>query len=560
MSATPMTAFEQFSNGIAARYLQTVVVLDDEAYFQERERELLTSDKDTQAISELQEPDPHLTAETKSVNSADDVRAPSVSHQLDAKILIDSFALEGLVCAVLAPGVGEDLEEHTALTAKNADIVVLDWQLGKDDGTKAMAVLKRILMEDGKRGGRLRLLAIYTGEQDLLNRCVAPVKVALPELASVANDPLVLQTSHARLLFLTKSLGGTRNASGEIDETQLPKVLISEFTRMTQGLLSNAAMAALAAIREDCHKVLSRFNSRLDCAYLSHRILLKSPEDAQQFAIDLVADELRTILEAHSIATEVMSCDVLNQFVEHCAKAGVAFNVRKQQQPGNAELSSISQEQLITALSKGIEEVTAGNNTTPWGSKGHLHKRIHTLLNPDADVGLRGHCEFARLSALRREAFGQARTGETWIPGLDLGTIVADDQHNYFLCLQPPCDCVRLSCGIETPFVFAPFTLSDEVFDLVVCDGQEKDVFLKFDPAPFRTKVFHFIPGESARVEAQIVDGSRRFQYKKPTDGYLVWIADLRLAFALRLVQRVSNQLSRIGLDEFEWQRKYATK
>lgn len=40
--------------------------------------------------------------------------------------------------------------------------------------------------------------------------------------------------------------------------------------------------------------------------------------------------------------------------------------------------------------------------------------------------------------------------------------------------------------------------------------------------------------------------------------GKLTWIAELRPVIAQRLIHRVTMQLSRVGVDEFEWQRRFA--
>ena len=52
-----------------------------------------------------------------------------------------------------------------APATKRADIVILDWWLNNDNGEKTMSILKDILESDAD--SRLRLIAVYTGEQDI---------------------------------------------------------------------------------------------------------------------------------------------------------------------------------------------------------------------------------------------------------------------------------------------------------------------------------------------------------------------------------------------------------
>jgi len=52
---------------------------------------------------------------------------------------------------------------------KQADIVILDWQLGDDTPDRALALLRELLTGSMDQNA-LRLVAIYTGEPDLGRR------------------------------------------------------------------------------------------------------------------------------------------------------------------------------------------------------------------------------------------------------------------------------------------------------------------------------------------------------------------------------------------------------
>ena len=179
---------------------------------------------------------------------------------------------------------------------------MLDWHIANDSGAAATGIIEGILADDKKRGGRLRLIVIYTGEQDLRGKCLTPLQTKISSLTPVDENDLALQNGDTRIIFVKKGSGSEKKDG--IEEGELPEMLLKEFAAMTLGLLANAAMASISAIRLDTHRVLARFHRRLDGPYLAHRALLKSPEDAEQFAIDLVSDEIRHVLESGRVGRQ----------------------------------------------------------------------------------------------------------------------------------------------------------------------------------------------------------------------------------------------------------------
>ena len=73
--------------------------------------------------------------------------------------------------------------------------------------------------------------------------------------------------------------------------------LADEFGSMTTGLLRTVALAGIATIRENAHKILARFDQTLDAAYLGHRILLPHPPDAEDHLVAALGSELLSVLE-----------------------------------------------------------------------------------------------------------------------------------------------------------------------------------------------------------------------------------------------------------------------
>ena len=72
------------------------------------------------------------------------------------------------MCGVYRPDSGDEPVGLATKAAQHADIVIIDWFLDASrTGGKAKDIVKSILRRDSSEHGRLRLLAIYTGEGNL---------------------------------------------------------------------------------------------------------------------------------------------------------------------------------------------------------------------------------------------------------------------------------------------------------------------------------------------------------------------------------------------------------
>ena len=135
MDANGSRPFTELSTWNVAKFLQTVVVVDDKAHLEPRPTKY-----ENTSVSEANEGGvggsgrPHsglVSPERGAVDSSPD------AEDLDAKTLVDGFAKEGIACAVLRPDSEDDLTTQATMVAAFADIVVLDWILDRDNGEKA---------------------------------------------------------------------------------------------------------------------------------------------------------------------------------------------------------------------------------------------------------------------------------------------------------------------------------------------------------------------------------------------------------------------------------------
>jgi Response receiver domain len=564
--AAAVPAFIELTNQVVSRFLQTVLVVDDEAFIQRSE--LITPPG-----VDLREPGPRgevdAMPDSPATNLPDAKRPPSTGHLLDAKVLVDAFAEHGLVCAVMAPAAAEELIPQIERVAAATDVVVLDWKIAKSNGDIALTAIARIVQADREHGGRLRLILIYTGEPDIENiRDTVATRFRQPAEASSKS----IQIDNVRIAFRRKAGGKEVSTDSEIVEKDLPAAIRDEFVAFVGGLLPNAAMTAIAAVREQAHRVLRRFSGKLDGAYLSRRMLLPVPSDAETYLFDLIGDELKTLFDDQFIAATCIGAEVVFDYINWKNAEGSMWKLDK-------EAQSIPAEEVKRALIEGIDRC----DKNIWKTT-KIHEKIHSLLHETPAIGEDAHLRFSALSSLRRDVTYSPLQKPP--PFLTLGTLLSldEDVHegpdeegnaqskagqqgpaperetvtSYYVCLQPLCDCLRLASGEKRPFLFGALKLADKNFDLVVPSIDKGLLRLKFVSTPFKSEHVRFTgeahgvvlasPNESGHSWAFVDVDGRRFQ----------WLGELRDPFAQRFIQRLASQLGRVGLAEFEWQRRHA--
>ena len=149
-----------------------------------------------------------------------------------------------------------------------------------DDGELAFEIIKEILIRDEAIGGRLRLIAIYTGNRnsaDILGQNCSETECSRKVCTTKSKTTAVLLSNSTglRLVWREKSMGNDKLVDA-VSETQLPKVLLDEFAKLSNGLLSNVALATISSMRDTTHHVLRKFQSELDAPFLHHRASLKN--------------------------------------------------------------------------------------------------------------------------------------------------------------------------------------------------------------------------------------------------------------------------------------------
>lgn len=561
------SSFQELSRQTASHFIQTVVIVDDQASFEES-----LQDKPTL----LQSPPQRLTQASKEADILDkeglvvhpskigpEIPSPptpgndsqDISHKLDAKRIIDSFVDEGIVCSVIKPSQDEPTDKITKLLCKS-DIVILDWLL-HNDSDKTIEFITEVLAADSKQGNRLRLIIILTGETEPDKIIDKIIKISSLSKDTDTQPDKLLITKGNFLRILVKVKPQTKVTSEKFKFRlstfdEIANIVINEFTHLTSGLVSNVAIESVSKIRENTHRLLARFHRDLDIPYLTHRILLPQTEDSQEHLTDLIASELRLIVDQVNTSKltgkEAIQLWVTDYESRFCPDKDAWKDLLD---------NDYSKELLSTLLQEGLSDSTI-EKINPHISKSKTEKAIKSgfksfsqILCGEVVKSNQLDSEFAVITSLGR-FFGNLFEHPI---KLTQGTLVLlESTEIYLLCKQPRCDSVRLDSKRAFPFI--PLNISDQGFNLVV--PSDKDyIRLKSNAKPFELLMISFEPDPASKTVIASVSEDK-YYFSDIEGKRYQWIAELKRDHTQRIANNFASLLSRVGLDESEWLRRHS--
>jgi hypothetical protein len=465
--------------------------------------------------------------------------------------LVESFAREGMVCALYEPKAEfpSGNESEIFRLCERADVLILDWDLFGEDGKNILPLITNLIDQSQSTiPHHTRLCAIYTNK---------------PDLARVANA--VYESLQARGLksqpvqqVTTLIAGATRvvvwgkpdvvgrppdSKSLEVREEELADHVINEFATMHRGILPSYALHGMASVRRNSKRILDKFHSDMDGEFLLHRAVLLANEDAFEQLPEILAEEVLAVLLEDQVQPAV-SEDIANERAN-------ALDLGKLDWP-EVQHKNIPQRQEIARrfLGGGAAAIAAEYpkfkpDELPFPkfhqemgcNKTHADKRLAALFN----------------SRTRYEGSNP--------PSLGLGAIVRSDRlkmpPKYSLCLMPVCDSMRLKHGEGRTTAFPFWTLENvdgrKGLGFVVQTNEDTYVDLLVTGKP-RDMLWtdRFAPGPSGTVLATEENSSFRFRGE---GSNLEWVAQLKPAHAQRIALYIGQAFSRVDVLEAEWLR-----
>ena len=530
--------FEQMSRSVVEGFLQSVVIVDDLAHLH------LDSDE---PVGPLKVPGYQVSSATKEPEVS--VNPPGVP--LDAKTVIDKFAEIGSVCGVICPRKDETkLQVRVVKAAKRADIVVLDWKIDDSNGDSTLGIMRQILEEE-RPVERLRLIAIYTGEPGL-QEIAESVKKILDDIYGGGGPPMAssfcLEKGPLRIVILAKKGGlidGVPDFQDQVvGEGQLADRLVDEFTEMTSGLLCNVGLAGISAIREKAHRVLAKFNKNLDAAYLGHRVLLPHPPDAEDHIVEALGSELLSVLEEDRVG-EYSDINSIHAWLFAAGNEGLGlFNPQRVPELSDCQCCI----ELLKNVMNGREETNLSKKC-----QSRLGKYSTNVFAADADTAKFANRRLAVLLSLKSRYTIDC-------PRLTSGTILSAEDgkcSEYFLCVQPKCDSVRLSTDSGFPLLPLKKAGSSGKDSRLVLELESGNwVQLKFNAKPSELIIQAFKPRKCPPKDVVAKKCQGGFYFEDIQGRKYRWIAELKNEHALRVAGEIAGSLARTGPNDSEWLRR----
>lgn len=590
---------------LAQNYLQTVVILDD--------RLVASSRRTSSDVGVLDEPLPedYEDADDYRQESVDDAPAGVVEEEqspaasgppasgpvavvteeggsdpisgeddeedehggVDGLALVDEFAQIGLVCSLISPPEGEDFAERAAAAvrrlAQRADAFIFDWRLYGDAGGLVRELIAELLKPSDPRMARVRMIVVYTsqpGRADIRDLIAEHLTAA--DVVTIAHGNPMAGSDGAAYLegdgFRVSVVGKPRSITGAttpaghiVEAAQLPRWLVDEFAHVSSGLLQGVALEALSALRDNANHLLARLGPHVDPAFVSHAYLTGT---GQEFAVQLVNQELETLVVG---AIQAQTAD----------SASLADWVR-----GRIEADGFTPQ-----LAAGTAHLEVEGDTDFWLD--HLSNRMEKFVKkplPVKDGDPTKVSGFATVTSLfvdpqtaeHADMFMGAMSslGRTLLdplystPSLHLGTVLRDDNDEYWLCLQPLCDSVRVPPE-GRPFPLSPLrkVSSSEEFELVIpippgAPGPGDPTELRWSKFKRKTQPYWTtmpaFAGDANGVVRPSGDSPDQWRLTSMDGADYAWIAELRPGHGQRIANFNAGQISRVGLDESEWLRK----
>lgn len=436
--------------------------------------------------------------------------------------LVQAFLDQDVVCSVLKPKKGEDITDRAVRGANIADLVILDWYL-YDEGEAATEAIKNILRDPH----RLTVIVIYTD-------------ASLTEVVDHLNDQcdvkivsdFVLRQEAIWILVFNKfsipQMGAEAKRTAE--PSDLPRMICDDLEEHFGGLVPELAFSGINTIRLSVPRILATFDSSLDAPLLAHRALLPDTSDAGPQFIRLLTSEFEATL-MESTLTDLLDEDAISERLEQS-------DIVKVPQILSESLKGNSAEE---ALALGFAKLDLNDN------------KLDKLLAPLVEafgVGREPHESLAILMSSTQ--FGDIT------PRLEAG-IVLESKGEYWLCIQPLCDSVRLTNSRRFPLL--PLIINANQDGSIksrsaamIWAVNGKAIPVKFGSSIYDLEMPEFEPEGKPFVEAQEENGEWWFEDKKETRYRAV--CRLRDEFVQQAVQGLTSGVARPGVNSSEWLRR----
>ena len=510
-------------------------------------------------------------------NPLDDDTYPS-QDSFSAPKVVDGFYQLSIVCGLYQPKTSEFLNgtvpQSLVDLCDHSDVFILDWKLKDNQPDSPVPVLIEQLLRRDESCGEpraVRFCAIYTQEAlgAVFSALHSEIKARFPQKTAEKDLPnyrIHLDGLTIRLYRKTDAPEAEGNPMRFVPSSDLAKTIIQDFVDEYEGIMSATALRGIAQVRDNTKRILDKFPKEMDPALVLHAGLTMHDADISKDITSLLSDETAAVLAD----TQIPSDDIYalcKEYVERECPDDFLSSIKDT--PGLVPLD-VSSGDIRSFFIQVFNDKKFPKKTTvfePCKKNLHLHKIDINLLEALANLVRKkiipnATYRFGALSALfcQKTNYGKTKL-------LRFGTVVGtvsegDVPAEYYLCLMPTCDCLRLKdidkrtdtkVKHRFPFWRLEKVSSDHQgrnYGVMILDGEE------YSPYCVKGKIRQNFALYEFYSEGGIVKFDESLCVKN-WDGsiHFKWAAELKSAHSQRMAEYVSREFSRVGLIESEWLR-----
>lgn len=503
-------------------------------------------------------------------------QAPENDNDFDAKAVTETFAKKGKICSVFAPEKASDLDNICSVLFK-ADAVVLDWRLNiEDDNAKSSTDLETDVDTDDERGKytipiiqkiindagseKVKLIVVYTGETDLKQ-----IGMDIAKSLNIESGAFEIACHNVKIVIRAKSTKSAESGKYKylddeykqqvIDYSQLPDLIVEQFSAMVNGILPNFALQTITEIRNSTSKILGVFSRDLDPAFLGH-CSLTSIDDGAEVLSEVFGTAITELINASPIDLN----ELINQWINMLPLESQEIIIKERiNNNGNEKGIDVPIEVTPTLLfeitkgaltEKALKEKTNNFKIFDKSKKQFANKKAQQHVTDffcrNNEDGNLSNLTFAQLTQ-NRNLFSI----KSVVPELTQGAILKDEQGRYWLCVSPACDCARISKNGKN-FIFVPINKEAADGSPIVLD---QNVIKGVDIHPYSINMWRFSSKEENKpVKAE--NDNETYVFTDAEGNKYQWVLTLKRLYAQRITEKLSSQMSRVGVNVSEWLRR----
>lgn len=517
---------------------------------------------------------------------------PVSSESFNAGEIIKKFSEEGIVCSIYKFTEESDID-RIARISRRSDVTILDWKMNPipgmpsasdDDETEddereskgyyTLEILKKVVSGEYNK---FKLFVIYTDEIEF-NRIIDEIKKVFTGADLPVSDdgsPYSFRCNSNKITIFGKEAIKTKAkhvkdiAGRSFSYTELPDAVYDEFVRFTHGVVSNIFLKSVSAIRANTFFLLNTFQRRIDPAFIAHKCLLPVPDDAHDLIVELIGSEIKSVIGG--ALSEAVTNKQIEGFVDTLDSKQLLFNFERNglnKPEGIPE--SFSTDDFKKLLKVGVIPVCKYEDE-PVRSKIDLSRKVvkhlPQIILKGYDSGMKkeevqkaatdSNVKFACLTTLKKRYLNSNK------PILTLGVVLksktVSGTEEYWICIQPKCDSVRLTAEEDRqegrPFLFLSLTKASGNGDIIL---DSKSGF-KIMYSIIKSRQFMFRSTKNGTVQVEGEDSGHWF-FKDSSGKCFEYLGELKNDFAQGIANNFASQVSRVATNHSEWLRLNSMK